>query len=223
MFHAADQVLVAVMRERTDLAIARSEGWYRIPVRHAPACALDAAVLAFYFTAAFEEERWAIHWYAEVRGHEMVLRRELLPHQPDHPRAAQPYYKMQIGPLLQREPPIRSLRWRRITFIPTTWDRFTAAQEINDLYISGADGLYVTLKESGFFPERDYLIREGERDYLADLVIPCVEGHVAVILGDQPAPAGALRKADPHAVRDAVQRLGGPRPLTPRRGGAESG
>jgi hypothetical protein len=212
MFHAADRVLVGVMSKPRDLELARDEGWYRIPMCRAPESTTDAAVLAFYFTTAFGDDRWAIRWYAEVRGHELVLRRDLFPDEPDHPRADDPYYKLQIGPLIRREPPIPSLRWRRITFIESTWDRFTAAEEINDLYTSGADGLYVTLKESGFFPEREYLIREGESEYVADLAIPCQAGVVSVMLGDGPAPAGALRTADPDAVRAAVARLGGASP-----------
>ncbi|MBN1262582.1 MAG: hypothetical protein JXB35_18010, partial [Anaerolineae bacterium] len=153
MFHAADRVLVGVTPKPRDFEIARDAGWYRIPKRHAPPAASDASVLALYFTAAFGDKKWAIHWYAEIRGHELVRRSDLLPAQPDHPHAADPYYKLQLGPLIHREPAIPSLRWRRITFIETTWDRFNAANEINDLYVSGADGLYVTLKESGFYPE----------------------------------------------------------------------
>ncbi len=210
MFHAADRVLVGVMTDPDDFKIARNQGWYRIPQRHAPQCTPNAAVLALYFTAAFKEEKWAIHWYAEVRGHELVYRRDLLPDQPDHPHADKPYYKLQIGPLLRREPPISSLRWRRITFIKTTWDRFNDAEEINDLYVSGADGLYVTLKESGFFPEREYLIHEGKMAYKADLAIPCRDGVVPIFLGENPAPPDALRTPDTGAVQAAVERLGGP-------------
>jgi hypothetical protein len=44
---------------------------------------------------------------------------------------------------------------QRVTFIEATWDRFQAAQEINELYTSGADGLFVTLKELGIDPERE--------------------------------------------------------------------
>jgi len=212
MFHAADRVLVGVMNKPRDFKLARDEGWYRIPQAHAPESTTDAAILAFYFTTAFSDEKWAIHWYAEVRGHELVRRRDLLPGEVSHPRADDRYFKLQIGPLIRREPAIPSLRWRRVTFIESTWDRFTAAEEINDLYVSGADGLYVTLKESGFFPEVDYLIREGDSEYCVDLAVPCREGVVAVVLGDVPAPAGALRDADPSAVRAAVARLGGAQP-----------
>jgi hypothetical protein len=84
----------------------------------------------------------------------MVRRRDLLPDEADHPRADAAYYKLQLGPLERLDPPIISLRWRRITF-ETTWDRFHKAQEINELYASGADGLFVTLKEMGLAPERE--------------------------------------------------------------------
>ena len=87
MFHAADCVLVGVMNNPRDFAIARDEGWYRIPELHAPESTIDAAVLAFYFTTAFGDERWAIHWYAEVRGYELALRRDLFPDARDHPRS----------------------------------------------------------------------------------------------------------------------------------------
>jgi len=212
MFNAADRVLVGVMNKQRDFALARDEGWYRIPAHHAPVCTTDAAILAFYFTAPFGEEKWAIHWYAEVRGHELVRRRDLFPDEAAHPRADDRYYKLQIGPLIPRTPPIPSMRWRRVTFIESTWDRFSAAEEINDLYVSGADGLYVTLKESGFFPEREYLIRDNEDEYVADLAIPCQEGVVAIVLGDGPAPETALRSVDVKAVRKAVAQKGGPRP-----------
>lgn len=209
MFHAADCVLVGVMNNLRDFAIARDAGWYRIPEGHAPDCTTDAAVLAFYFTTAFGDDRWAIRWYAEVRGYELVLRSDLFPNDTAHPRANERYFKMQIGPLIPRDPPIPSLRWRRINFITTTWDRFSAAEEINDLYLSGADGLFVTLKESGFFPEADYFIREEQQVYTVDLAIPCRDGVVSIVQGEGPAPDGALRKPKPEAVFAAVKRLGG--------------
>jgi hypothetical protein len=209
-------VLVAVMNNRRDFEIARDEGWYRIPQKHAPKSTTEAAALAFYFTQAFGEERWAVHWYAPVRGHELVRRCDLLPDEPDHPRADQAYYKLQLGPLERLEPPIISLRWRRITFIETTWDRFQAAQEINELYASGADGLFVTLKELGLAAEREFRLRESGVEYVVDLVLPCRDGTVTIALGDRPAPNSALRfrstplpQEELDRIRAAVRRLGG--------------
>jgi hypothetical protein len=215
MFHASDRVLVAVMNRRRDFAIARDEGWYRIPVQRAPESTTDAAVLAFYFTQAFGEEKWSIRWYGSVRGHELVTRLQLLPDEADHPRAQKRYYRLQLGPLVKLEQPILSLRWRRITFIETSWDRFAAAEEINDLYASGADGLYVTLKDAGISAEREFLVREQGRPYEVDLAVPCRRGTLAIVLGDRPGPAHALRDPDARQIVREVERLGGQTPLGP--------
>ena len=209
MFFPSDRVLVAIVNSRHDFEIARDRRWSRIPERRAPDSTTEAVVLAFYFTRAFGDEKWAIHYYAPVEGHELVRRRELLPHQPDHPRADEPYYKLQLGRLMKREEPIPSLRWRRITFIESTWDRFLAAEEINDLYATGADGLYVTLKEKHLFPEREFVLREGETVYTVDMAIPCHQGTVCIATTDRPAPLNALRDPDVDAVRAAVAAMGG--------------
>jgi hypothetical protein len=211
MFHPSDRVLVAIVNNQRDFAIARDRGWYRIPLKHAPTTTTEAAVLAFYFTKAFGDKRWAIHWYAPIHGHELVLRRHLLPDECDHPRAAERYYKIQLGPLMELEKPIPSLRWRRITFIETSWDRFVAAEEINNLYVSGADGLFVTLKEAGFQPEREFEVRQGSKTYTADLAIPCRDGTVAIAVTDRPASPSALRQPELKAVCEAVEVLGGER------------
>jgi hypothetical protein len=214
--HPEDRVLVAVMNNRRDFDRVRDEGWYRIPAKRAPQTAPHSEYVAFYFTKAFGEERWAIHWYAPVRGHELARRRDLLPDEPDHPRADQAYYVLQLGPLERLEPPIISLRWRRITFIETTWDRFQMAQEINELYASGADGLFVTLKDMGLAPERELPLREADVEYVVDLAIPCRDGTVTIVLDDRPGPPGALRlgsedlsRESLKAVLEAVERLGG--------------
>ena len=39
--HPEDRVLVAVMNNRGDFQRARDEGWYRVPVRHAPSSVKD--------------------------------------------------------------------------------------------------------------------------------------------------------------------------------------
>jgi hypothetical protein len=113
---------------------------------------------------------------------------------------------------MKLELPIYSLRWRRVTFIESSWDRFTAAEEVNDLYASGADGLFVTLKESGLYPEREFSVREGGVRYVVDLAIPCQTGTVTITTSERPAPPYALHNPDVATVRRAVQRLGGPKP-----------
>lgn len=217
-----DRVLVAVITRRKDFEIARDQGWYRVPEEKAPR-GIFFEYVAFYFTAAFGADRYAVHYYARRLGHELVTRRELLPDEPDHPRANERYYKLQLGPLQRREPPIVSRRWRRITFIHTTWDRFQAAQELNDLFVEGGefvDRLYHALREQGLAPERSYPLREAGGEYVVDLAIPCCVGVLGIDLADgEPAPPGSLVFASQavasdlegcvQVIRAEVERRGG--------------
>src|SRR5215211_8612848 len=99
------RVLVAVVTRPRDLAKARDEGWYRIPLRRAPR-ALAAEYLTFYQTAAFGAERWAVRYLAAVRAVGVATRATLLPNEANHPRASERYYRFAIGPLLALAVPL---------------------------------------------------------------------------------------------------------------------
>ena len=177
-----DRVLVAYVPKLSDFDLIRRQGWYRIPQKSAPK-GLHAEYYAFYFGRHFGAKKWAIHYYAPRLGHELVTRQMLLPHEPDHPRAGDFYYKVQLGPLVELERPIISLRWRRITFLHTTWDRFQDAIDINDLFVGGeayVDRLYAALKERGIPTERNYMLKDGNGAYVAPLVIFCRNGRIPI-------------------------------------------
>ena len=177
-----DRVLVAYLPHPADFTIIQSESWYRIPQKHVPK-GLYAEYIAFYFGRHFDDDKWAIHYYAPRLGHELTTRQALLPHEPDHPRAHDLYYKVQLGELQQLERPIISLRWRRVTFIHTTWDRFMDATEINDLFVEGGeyvDRLYAALKDRGMQPERQYKVEEPGVVYEVPLTLLCVNGRVDI-------------------------------------------
>ncbi len=177
-----DRVLVAYLPRPTDFAIIQQKGWYRIPQKHVPK-GLYAEYIAFYFGRRFDDQKWAIHYYAPRLGHELTTRRALLPHEADHVRADDFYYKIQLGPLRQLERPIISLRWRRITFIHTTWDRFQDATEINDLFVEGGeyvDRLYAALKERGLQAERQYHVEEPGVVYEVPLSLLCDNGRIDI-------------------------------------------
>ncbi len=125
-------VLVAVINSPTDLTRVRDEGWYRIPVARAPK-PLASDYLALYLTAAFGEERWAVRHYAEVYRYQVMERAELLPSQPDHPRARELYYCLRLGPLQLLERPVPSRSWKRVTFIRTSMDRLLVASDLRGL------------------------------------------------------------------------------------------
>ncbi|MBI4771508.1 MAG: hypothetical protein HY784_14135 [Chloroflexi bacterium] len=228
---ATDLILVAVINNRRDLEIARILGWYRIPLRTAPRT-VNVDWLALYQTAKFGEEKWAVNYVARVRGHELTTRAELLRTQPDHPRASEQYYKVQLGPLVRLAQPIPSRRWRRFTFLYTTGERLAQATEINDLVVQSAERemLYRALRERGLLPER---VPEADGDDELDLALLCQLGQLGIALGDGP-PSGELREragreylafsesdvlADlPGVVRQveaAVRRLGGPASVPP--------
>ena len=144
-----DRVLVAYLPTPKDLTIIQQQSWYRIPQKHAPK-GLYAEYIAFYFGRRFGEQKWSIPVYAPRLGHELTTRLSLLPDEPDHPQAKALYYKVQLGELVWLERPIISLRWRRITFLHTTWDRFQVAMEVNDLLIDGegfVDRAFATLHD----------------------------------------------------------------------------
>ncbi len=178
-----DLILVALMPSQRDLEIARVLGWYRIPYGKAPkTVAVDR--VAFYQTARFGAEKWAINYTAPVLGHELVTRAELLRAEPDHPRANEQYFKLQLGPLERLPRPIPSLKWRRITFLYTTGERLLNATEINDLIVDSEERelLWQALKERGLKAEVKY---EAGRGMQVDFALLCALGNLGVVLGDE--------------------------------------
>ena len=134
MVELTSLILVGVVNNPRDLEIARLLGWYRIPLRTAPKIvAVD--YLAFYQTGVFGDDKWCIRYVAPVRGHELTTRAELLKTEPDHPRAREEYYKIQLGPLEQLAEPILADTWRRITFLYTTGEYLLNASTVNELVV----------------------------------------------------------------------------------------
>jgi hypothetical protein len=197
---------------------------HRIPLKRAPkTVAVDW--LAFYQTARFGDEKWAIHHVAPVRGHELTTRAELLRTQPDHPRAQEQYYKIQIGTLERLPRPIPSRKWRRITFFYTTGERLLRAGELNDLIVQSEERelLWKALRERGLQAERQYETQKGGQ---LDLALLCALGNLGVSLGSSDTqirdhgkwtyltfPEASLHADLPRILRtieQAVNDLGGP-------------
>lgn len=132
-------VLLAYLPSRKDLEIARMLGWYRIPMRTAPKL-IEVDYFAFYQGNPFgAEHRWQIEFIAEYRGHELTTRGDLLRDEPDHPRAREEYYKIQLGPLSRLDPPILAGSWKRITFLYTIGNLVNNASIVNDLVVQSTE------------------------------------------------------------------------------------
>lgn len=172
-------ILVGILPAQRDFEIARLLGWYRIPLKSSPKV-VDVDYLAFYQTGAFGEgDRWQVQFVAEVRGHELVSRLDLFRDEPDHPRAHEEYYKIQVGPLLRLPAPILAGRWRRLTFLYTTGDYLNRAHSLNDLVVESEerDVLWRSLRE------RALHAGEGNEYQTNDLPETAVDPALLTLLG----------------------------------------
>ena len=153
-------VLVCLLPTPRDLEIARLLGWYRIPLRTAPkVVAVD--YLAFYQPSAFGERGGQIEFVAEVRGHELTTRGELLKDEANHPHANEEYFKIQIGGLEKLKEPVSAEKWKRITFLYTTGEYLLKAKTLHELVVDGDERqvLWRSLRERA----------ENEQLYKTDL------------------------------------------------------
>jgi hypothetical protein len=152
-----DSVLVGVINSRRDFRFARDDHWYRIPQGIMPR-GVRADYLAFFLSGGvFRDRRGTIPCFARVTGFELAYRRDLIPAQPNHPRADNVYYRVALDELQTKDPPIRNTTRRSFSFIYTTWDRFVAARTIGDLYSKGdhyVDRIYYALHDLSGRPAR---------------------------------------------------------------------
>lgn len=156
-----DLILVCILPELRDLEIARTLGWYRIPLVSGPEI-IAADHLAFYQPASFgDEHKWRIEYLAAVNGYEMVLRKDLFKDELDHPHAMNEYFKMELGSLQRLPRPILAGDWKRITFFYTTGELLANAKTIADLQVPAEERsvLYRAIREKAI-NEQGYDTRE---------------------------------------------------------------
>jgi len=173
MIKPTDLILVCVLPGPRDLEIARLLGWYRIPFRTAPkVVAVDA--LAFYQPGTFGEFGGRIEYLTRVRGYELTKRAELLRDEPEHPRAGEEYFKLQLGPLEKLAHPVVADKWRRLTFLYTTGEYLLKAQTLNELVVQSDERqlLWQSLRERA----------ENEQEYKADLPEPDIPPELLMTL-----------------------------------------
>jgi very-short-patch-repair endonuclease len=178
-------VLVAIMNSKVDFAIAKTEGWYRIPVKSAPLIVKNGSLhlLAFYHTKIFEEYPYSVRFYGVVKNITIVNRKELFPNEPVNIKTEKEYYKLEFSKLLELERPIVSQRGRRIVFIPTSREKFFNATEINHLFNDSEleDILWGKLQEKKIEAERQFFYQTDEKGYyILDFAIFCKNRNIDV-------------------------------------------
>lgn len=140
MLKPTDLILVCLLPNPRDMEIARLLGWYRIPLKSAPKV-VSVDYLAFYQPASFGERGGQVEYIAHVRGHELTTRGELLKDESDHPRAKEEYFKIQLGGLEKLKEPIKTDKWKRLTFLYSTGEYLLNAKTLNDLVVEGEERL----------------------------------------------------------------------------------
>ncbi len=171
MLKFTDLVLVCLIKTPRDLEIARLLGWYRIPLRTAPkVVAVD--YLAFYQPLAFGERGGQIEFIAQVKGHELTTRGELLKDEADHVRAKEEYYKIQVGGLEKLAEPIKTDKWKRLTFLYSTGEYLLNAKILNDLVVQSEERevLWRSLRERAE-NEQLYKVDLDESDIPAEVLM----------------------------------------------------
>lgn len=180
-----EEVLVAIINNKLDFAILREQHWYRIPVSSVEKWLTERwppRWLAFYQTKAFGAEKHAINYFAEALAIREVRRWQLFPNEPHDEKGSRRYYQIIVKPLQELPKPIYSRRYRRIVFIPTTWERFTQASEINDLFDASSleDRLWAEFKRRGIPAERQEFVIARKNDYALDFAIYCAKSNLDV-------------------------------------------
>jgi hypothetical protein len=175
------QMLVGMMPRVADLSVARDRGWYRIPQNMVREWTSPSHV-AFYFGSAFGSEAGQIRYYAEAWHADIVKRIEMFPSQPRHPRAQENYLRVHLGEVLKRHTPILSRRRRRLVLLPTTWERFVVATDLNELVGGDADedAFYGSMDAEGLRPERAYHVRGANAYQLTDYALFCRNGNIGI-------------------------------------------
>ena len=190
-------VLVAILNNRRDLDILLRERWYRIPATRMPVRRFGW--VAFYQTSAFGPEGRAIRYYARVQERERLQRRELLPGEPDHPRAGEEYVRLRFRKIRTLGHAIRNRTSMRLTFGFTTLARLERFRSLHSLFgVRPLEAIFKRLlRHSGIPADGEHPIRSRRRvRYRLDFAVFCKKGRVAIECDQRKHHAGRRRDYD---------------------------
>jgi very-short-patch-repair endonuclease len=175
------EVLVAFLPNKKDFAILQDQRWYRIPVASKPK-RWPPKYLAFYQPKAFGDDAFKIRYFGLVKNIDIVTRREIFPNEIESEKSQKQYYRLWLESLQEREQSIPSRLPRKIVFVPTTWEKFMLAEQINDLFDDSPleDLLWRELKKLNISAERQWEVRTTTFNYQLDFAFFCHDGNLDV-------------------------------------------
>ena len=176
-------MLLVYFKYKYSLTILQDEGWYHIPVAAAPKN-WPFQWLCFYQGKAFQDEKkaYCVEYYGEIESYDTVPYRELFPNRIESEKSEWPYYRVRLKEPKQLPEPIVSHRPRRLTFVPTTLEKFHTATQINDLFNDSPleDLLWKELKGLDMKAERQWVLPVEKRNYYLDFALFCITGFIDV-------------------------------------------
>jgi very-short-patch-repair endonuclease len=203
------EVLVALLRDKKDFAILKTEGWYRIPVEHTPR-RWPPDFIAFYQPGAFHEDAFRVRYYGKVSKIKRVERRDLFPNEFESVRADKLYHCIEFEKLERLPSPITCRLPRTIIFIPTVWHKFIHAQDLNDLYDDSPleDILWDELKRQKIPAERQWPVFPEDLSYRLDFAIFCKQGKLDIETDGDTYHTGKEQGARDNLRNNDVEALG---------------
>jgi len=201
-------VLVGVLKSKTDLDILLKEHWYRIPAARLPARKFKYA--AFYQPAAFGARGKRIEYYARVSGKNIRKRRELFPKEKNHPRAKNDYLKVEFKKVIKLPRPVKNIIPRRVSFGFTSLKALLSARNILSLYGVPPTEQIVKkrLDRIGINSERELTVSKNGRKYRIDIAIISKNIRIAIECDNDKAHKGKARKIKDRAKDLFLRRQG---------------
>ncbi|MEW5938104.1 MAG: DUF559 domain-containing protein [Chloroflexota bacterium] len=175
------EVLVAFLPNKRDFSILKDQGWYRIPLA-SKLKRWPPKYLAFYQPRAFGDDAFKIRFFGLVKNIDVISRKEIFPNEIESDKSYKKYYRLWLENLQEREQPIPSRLPRRTVFIPTTWNKFILAEQLNDLFDDSPleDLLWQDLKKMNIPAERQWDVKTESFSYQLDFALFCQKGHLDV-------------------------------------------
>jgi very-short-patch-repair endonuclease len=202
-------VLVGVIKNERDLNILLTKNWYRIPVANSPN--LQFIYLAFYQPALFGKQGKSIRYYARVLNYKIAKRKDLLPDEPEHPRALDYYFQFFTGKIEKLSQPVKNIIPRRVSFGFTTLDRLLKSKNILQLYgVAPTEQIMEKgLKRAGIkVKPQHYILINNKKRYRLDLAIFCKQGAIAIECDNKKAHSGKYQQKKDRAKNTFLRRHG---------------
>lgn len=187
-------ILVGVLKNKRDLQLLLREHWYRIPVAFLPRRAFTH--IAFYQPAIFGRRGKRIMYFARVAGREVRRRIELLPSEPEHPRAQDEYMKITVARAQKLPKPIKNIIPRRVSFGFTTLRALRSARDILELYgVPKTEQILATrLAHCGVQTIAEHTVSARGSRCRIDLAVWCARGAIAIECDNDKAHASKIQK-----------------------------